>query len=134
MRALFRLQKIFADLRKACTKPKPSKPAEPAGVRAHVDKETLSGFENLRIERGQKKKPSTEVGRSIDMEKSLDEGKSFDDRQDLDDQDRAEPVDSKQTKVPPRLADDGLAEAFELCKEVQVNHCLFNSNFHPVFG
>ena len=132
MRALFRLQQIYADLRKACTKPKPSKPAEPAGIPVHVEKETLSGFENLKIERGQKKKPPTEVGRSIDVEKSHDDGQSPDDQQFLDDQDRAELVDSKR-KLPPRLVDDGLAEAFELCKEVQVDPSLFISDPHPVF-
>lgn len=131
------LQQIYADLRKACAKPKSSKPAEPVSASAHVEKETLSGFAKLKIERGKKKVPSTEDRQSPDVKHSLNDGQAVDDGQQaddgqcLDDHNHAEPVDSKETKRPPRLADDGLAEAFELCKEVQV-HLLFIAQLHPV--
>ena len=126
------LQQIYADLRKACAKPKSSKPAEPVSVSAHVEEETLSGFAKLKIERGKKQASPTADRQFRPVEQSLNDGETVDDGQCLDDHGHVEPVISKQVKATPRLADDGLAEAFELCKEVQV-HPLFIARLHPVY-
>ena len=123
------LQQIYGDIRKACTKPQSPKPVEPVSASAAVEKETLSSFSKLKIERSKGMEPLTEDRSYLDVEQSSDDGKSLDVEQSIDDTGGAEPVDSKQAKGPPRLADDGLAEAFELCKEIQVRSCLFVSPF-----